>query len=133
MGSSEADVKSSGARRAWGVALWVLIVLDALMMGVAGWAKFGPAASWWAEQFAGWGYPSGFSRVTGGLELGLAVLMLVPRWASYAAIGLIVVMTGALGTVLMNPGRLGPGAPLMHLAVLAVIVWGRWGRRQASM
>lgn len=130
MGSSGDSVPPGKGRRAIGVALWVVIVMDALLMGVAGWAKFGPAAGWWSDQFAAWGYPAGFSRVTGGLELGLALGLLVPRWASYAAIGLIVVMVGALATVLLNPGRLGPGAAVMHLVVLTGIAWARWGRRQ---
>ena len=35
-------------------------------------------------------------------------------------------MIGALGTVLLHPGRMGPGVPIVHLVVLSILVAARW-------
>ncbi len=79
--------------------------------------------------FEGWGYPGWFALVIGAGELGLAIVLLAPRFASYAATGLVGIMLGALGTVLLHPGRMGPEPPLLHLTVLAIIIVARWQKR----
>ena len=80
--------------------------------------------------FEGWGYPGWFAFVIGGAELACALLLLAPRLASYAGSTLVVIMLGALSTVLLHPGgRMGPGIPLIHIAVLSVIIVARWRRR----
>lgn len=117
------------AAKAKVVPIWILTVLDAAAMGLAGFSKFGNRELW-ASMFEGWGYPGWFAIVIGAGEIGLSILLLVPRLASYAATGLIVIMLGALGTVLLHPGgRMGPGAPTVHLIVLTVILISRWGNR----
>ena len=106
--------------------LWMLTVVDAAFMTLAGWAKFGNPDAW-TGMFEGWGYPAWFSFVIGAGELGLALVLLVPRFASYAATGLIVIMLGALGTVLVHSGgRMGPEPPLIHLVLLTIILVSRW-------
>ena len=107
------------------VALWVITVLDAALMALAGSAKF-TAAAWWSQAFVTFGYPAWFSYATGAAEVVLAVLLLIPRIAAYAAAGLIVIMLGALVSTLLHPGRLGPVPPLMHIVVLSVILLARW-------
>ena len=74
-----------------------------------------------------WGYPGWFTYVIGVLEVCGAVGILFPRVAHYAASGLGVIMCGALYTVLANDHRLGWGAPVSHLVVLAIIVAVRSG------
>ena len=119
-----------GAKQKLGIALlWMLTVLDAAFMALAGWSKFGNPDTW-TGMFEGWGYPAWFSFVIGAGELGLAIVMLAPRFASYAATGLIVIMLGALGTVLVHSGgRMGPEPPLIHLALLTIILVSRWKDR----
>ena len=43
-----------------------------------------------------------------------ALLLVVPRLASYAAGGLIVIMVGALATVLVHDSSLGPVTPIVN-------------------
>ncbi len=119
---------SNGAARVGRVAVWVLIVAEMLGMGLAGAAKF-LAPDVWTALFEGWGYPARFAFVIGGTEAIAALLLLVPRMASYAALLLIVVMLGALGTVLTHPGNLGPVTPVIHIVVLATIAAARWKDR----
>lgn len=119
--------------RSWGswvvrVCLWGAILFEVVAMGGAGAAKFLDAATW-SAWFSGWGYPPGFSYVVGTLEVAGALLLIPPRSSSYAGGVLIVVMLGALVTVLLHPGRLGPGAPLIHMAVLVPVVVLRWRSR----
>ncbi len=111
------------------VGTWILVVLSTLTMGSAGFAKLSPRADWWQEMFVSWGYASWFSTVIGALELIGALALLVPRLTAYASVMLIVIMTGALSTVITNDSRLGVLAPTMHLAVLAALVALRWKDR----
>lgn len=108
--------------------LWVVTVLETAGMGLAGASKFMNPGGW-TSMFEGWGYPAWLAFVIGASELVGALLLLVPRLASYAAGLLIVIMIGALATVLMHPGRMGPGTPLLHLVVLAIILVARRGSR----
>ena len=105
--------------------LWVVIALEAFGMGTIGVAKF--TRDWWVWAFDQWGYPQGFVWVVGAAEVGLALALLVPRLASWAAVGLSVIMVGALGTLLLRPGpSMGIDGPLIHLGLLAVIGTARW-------
>lgn len=113
------------ARKAATIGIWVLTVLDAAAMGVAGFSKFANPDGW-MTMFEGWGYPPQFAFVIGACEMTLAAALLVPRLAAYAAIGLVVIMLGALVTVLAHPGQMGPVPPVAHLVALAVILAARW-------
>lgn len=95
---------------------------------LAGWAKFG-SPDVWITMFEGWGYPAWFSFVIGASELGLGIVLLVPRFASYAAIGLIVIMFGALEAVLTTETALGWFDPVLHLVFLTIIGTVHWKRR----
>jgi putative oxidoreductase len=122
---------STGERRgrsALVALVWLLIVVEAVAMGGAGAAKF-LAAETWDGLFATWGYPAGFSRFVGAIEIAAAIGLLLPRFSSYAGVVLIIVMVSALITVLLHPGSLGPVAPVVHMAVLVTIVVARWPRR----
>lgn len=67
--------------------------------------------------------------MVGGLELGGAAALLVPRLTAWAGSLLVLIMLAALVTVLVHPGSLGPSGPLVHLAFLAIVVPARWSRR----
>ena len=105
--------------------LWILSIFELLGIGVAGLSKF--QGEGWQNMFVGWGYPGWFALVIGGTEM----LVVVPRFASYAASMLIVIMLGAIWTVISptNTTQLGPGIPMIHIAVLSTILYARWSRR----
>ena len=111
------------------VMLWALIVLEVLGMVLAGLAKF--QGDQWQDMFVGWGYPAGFAFVIGAAEALGPLLLLVPRFASYVASVLIVIMLGAIWTVASptNETGLGPGLPAIHIAVLSIILYARRGQR----
>ncbi len=109
--------------------LWIVSILEFLSMGVAGLSKF--QGEQWQNMFVGWGYTWWFALVIGGAEMLGALLLLVPRFASYAASMLIVIMLGAIWTVVSptNETQLGPGIPAINIAVLSIILYARWRRR----
>ena len=117
-------------RRARTIAAWILTVLAALGIGLAGVAKFAQADNW-QSLFAGWRYPSWMSPTIGVAEIAGAIILLIPRTAVYGAILLGVIMAGALITLLSHPGgKLGWGAtPAVYLVVLALVGWARWSQR----
>ena len=58
------------------IAVWLPIALGVVMIG-AGLVNFvGPGSV--RDSFARWGYPAGFHRVTGGLEVTAGLLLLIP-------------------------------------------------------
>ena len=74
------------------------IALGLVMIG-AGIVNFvGPQSV--RDSFLRWGYPAGFHRVTGGLEVVAGLLLLVPttRWAG--AIGSVVILASAAMTLI---------------------------------
>jgi uncharacterized membrane protein YphA (DoxX/SURF4 family) len=81
----------------------------------------------WARSFERWGYPPGFHLVTGVVEVGCGLLLLVPRLSSYAALALGGVMAAAAATHAMA-GQAWT-RPLPHLAMLLLLAWVRWPRR----
>ena len=115
-------------RIAWRALLWLVVVLAALSLGEAGWGKFEHAEGW-QHWFGRWGYPPWFAQVIGVVELGGAVLLLIPRTSSYAAATLIGVMLGAFYTVMTNETDLGWVDPLVNIALLSIVAAGQWRRR----
>lgn len=110
-------------------AVWVLAVFETLTIGGAGTAKF--RSDTWVHMFVGWGYPATFTYVVGTTEIVGALLLLVPRATSWAASGLILIMFGALGTLMTTDFATGLGvkAPLAHLLFLTVLLRSRWPAR----
>ena len=122
--------RSPALHKARVAALWLVTVLEALLMGVAGSAKFtGNGPEVWGEMFVGWGYPLWFTWVVGGLEVVLAVALLAPRLAAWAALALGAIMTGALATVVIHDSPLGIAGPIINLVALTLIFAGRWRDR----
>ena len=114
-------------RRAGNGLLWVLTGFETLGFGAAGLGKI--LGKSWPRLFTGWGYAPWFCYLIGAVEITGAVFLLFPRFTSYAALLLMLVMVGAEYTLLTHPGSLGRFAPLGHMLVFAILARGRWGRR----
>ena len=107
------------------IGAWLLqIVLAAAFVSI-GLGKFGDPS--WARAFVRWGYPPGSHLVIGALECLGGVLMLLPRFASYAAVFVAMIMVGAIATHAMagQPWT----RPLPHLSVLLLLAAVRWRDR----
>ena len=114
------------------VGLWILTALLVLMFTNAGVRKFFEHGGW-TWMFRHVGFPDWFRIVIGVVETAAALLLLLPRTAAYGAIVVIVVMLGALGTIMTAhmPAH-GLIAPAASILVAAVVLAGRWGRRAAA-
>ncbi len=70
---------------------WVLSILLALAFLFAGLPKL-LAVTAWIEKFSHWGYPRWSLPLIGLLEVGGAILLLIPRFAIYGVGMLIAVI-----------------------------------------
>ncbi len=113
----------SVAAKAKTAGTWALAALLCLLFVMAGSAKFG-SSDVWTGMFADWGYPDGFVYVIGAVEVGAAVLLLIPSLAAYAAVVLAVVMFGAAMTHLLH-GQPFP-QDVVFLLLLVALAWVRW-------
>ncbi len=105
---------------------WILQVILGLFFIFAGFNKLRDMSATVA-MFANLGLPSVLAYVVGGAELLGGIGLLVPRLTRFAAMGLLVIMIGA---VFMHatkiPGGLAGGLPaLVCLLLLGVLVWLR--------
>jgi hypothetical protein len=112
--------------KAGNVALWVLQIAAAAMLGMAGFAKLTGAPEMIAL-FDAVGVGQWFRYATGALEVLGAVLLLVPALAGVGALVLASVMLGAVLTHLFLIGG-SPVMPLVLLVVVAVIAYARRDR-----
>jgi uncharacterized membrane protein YphA (DoxX/SURF4 family) len=76
------------------------------------------------KQFEALGLGQWFRYLTGALEVVAAVLLIVPRWSGLGALLLIPIMLGAAVAHLVV-FKNSPAAPLVFLALAAVVAWGR--------
>lgn len=115
-------------RRAGWVLFWIVLILQILAMVDAGWGKFDHFDGWrfWFEK---WGYGAWTAQVIGAVEILGALLLLLPRLASYSASVLIVVMLVAFYTVTTKESDLSWSDPLFNVAMLSIVLVVRWGRR----
>ena len=102
---------------------WILQALLAAMFIYSGAHKLMDLAGT-TSMFAGMGMPGWFAALIGGAELLGGIGLLVPRTVRPAALGLIIIM---LGAVFMHatkiPGGLANGVPaLVCLALLLVVL-----------
>ncbi|GAA4360959.1 DoxX family protein [Kangiella marina] len=97
----------------------VLTVVLAIIFLVSGGAKL-LGLEFELEAFSRWGYPLWFMYLTGVIEVVGGVALLVPRLASYAAVGLSVVMVGAVATHLINSEWV---MLVIASVILALLLW----------
>jgi len=105
------------------IALWVLQLALAAMFLLSGGSKlFGAPAM--VALFDAIGIGQWFRYVTGAIEVGSALALLVPALAPYGAVALAATMLGAIVTHLFVVGG-SPVAPLVLLAGSAAVAWAR--------
>ena len=136
MGVSAVIAATQGSqRRRWPgplrIVLILLTLLDGLGMPGAGWGKFSKPV--WHDAFVVWGYPMWFMYAVGVAEIVGGLSLFVPGLASWAALGLMTIMLGAVATSLHHP-ILAPqpftwSAPTFHLCILGAIAAMRWKER----
>lgn len=90
--------------------------------------KFDPAG-FWTEAFEAWGYPTWLRQLVGVIEVVGGVGLVLPWIASYSALGLIVVMLGAWGTLARGAHWADLVWPTAYLVALAWIAWEWWASR----
>lgn len=108
------------------IAFGLPFALGFVMIG-AGVVNFaGPASV--RESFARWGYPAGFHRVTGGLEVVVGLLLLVPATSRFGAIGSAAILLAALATLIRfrDWGHLPGALVLTTIALTTVANDGNW-------
>src|SRR5438132_11238366 len=99
------------------ITVWILTIVAAAMFLLAGSLKLA-GVPMEVELFAAIGIGQWFRLLTGTLEIGGALLLLVPVTATFGALLLAVVMIGAIVTHLFIIG----GSPLLPMALLAITI-----------
>ena len=105
------------------IAVWVLQILLAAMFVFQGVSKL-LSSPGWVSRFKAWGYPDSFYLVIGVIEVGSAVLLLIPKLAGFGSLILIIVMVGATFTHLIH-GEPQVITTLILMALLGVVVYVR--------
>ena len=121
------EQSSRAVRIAKTTAIWLVSIVSALMMILAGSGKI--TGGVWTEIFDGWGYPGWFRVLVGVAQVGGGLLLFIPRVAAYGAAILLIVMLGALGTEIILTPQFGPRNPIILVGVFALLLVVR--RRQA--
>lgn len=105
------------------VAFGLPIALGVVMI-VAGAVNFAGSVSI-RESFSRWGYPVGFHRVTGGLEIVSGLLLLIPATSGLGTIVSIIILLAAVTTLIRfrDWGHL-PGAIVLTAAAAATLIIG---------
>ena len=114
---------SSSARN---ITAWVLQGLLALAFVASGLKKFTDLPGT-VGMFSSMGLPGALAYLVAGAEVLGGIGLLVPRFTRPAALGLVIIMVGA---IIMHatkiPGGLANGGPaLVLLALLGVVLWLR--------
>jgi putative oxidoreductase len=106
------------------IATWVLSGLVAAMMLTAGVPKLmGQEKA--VQGFAAMGFPSWFVYLIGVMEVGGAILLLIPKTAVFGVVILGVTMIGAVGTMLKMGNIPGALVPFAFLVAIGIIGWLR--------
>jgi uncharacterized membrane protein YphA (DoxX/SURF4 family) len=97
----------------------VTIFLAALYL-VAGISKLAGVPTW-VERFQAWGYTDMFRVLVALAEIAGAIVLLIPRVASIGAVGLALVMLGAIFTHLFHGSAVVAILPLVLVMLLAYV------------
>ena len=119
---------SSSTGKILNVVLWVLQIGAAGMFLMVGFLKLSGNPQL-VGLFEAIGLGQWFRYLTGTLEVGGAILLLIPRASGLAALMLAAVMIGAVITHIFIVG----GSPQMAIILLIVTGIIAWGRRQRTL
>jgi uncharacterized membrane protein YphA (DoxX/SURF4 family) len=106
------------------VGLWVLTALTAAMMAFAGTPKV-MGNPQMVEGFAKMGFPTWFLPTIGILEIAGAIGLLIPRLSGLAALGLSVILVGAVGTHFANHDAAHSAPAIVFLVITAGLAYAR--------
>ena len=120
---SLAQASSVRSGRAGLIALWIVQIALAGMFLLAGGSKLLGAPAM-VGLFDAIGIGQWFRYLTGLIEVGSAVALLVPSIAVFGALALVATMVGAIVTHLFIVGG-SPAMPAILLVGSAVVVWTR--------
>lgn len=112
-------------RRIRTVLIWLVSLYLAWLFLNQGVVKF-DQEGFWTAAFERWGYPEWLRILVGGIETLGGILLLVPRVATYAALGVAAVMIGAIVT------RAGDGRWVdvaWNTLYLSALLWIAYERR----
>jgi len=126
--STQSSSGSGSIAKIINVLLWVLQIGAAGMFLMVGFLKLSGNPQL-VGLFKAIGLGQWFRYLTGTLEVGGAILLLIPRTSGLAALMLAGVMVGAVITHVVIVG----GSPLVATILLIVTGLVAWGRRQRTM
>jgi len=112
------------------IALWIPVLLLAIIFVPQGWAKFSNTSGW-ARAFAHWGYPAWFRVTIGVVELAAIPLLLSRRTAVLGAALIICVMLGGMATHLLKDNGRHMTSEVVPLTLAVVVLISR--RRESRL
>lgn len=105
------------------IGVWLPIALGIVMIGAGSVNFVGPGSV--RNSFARWGYPAGFHRVTGGIEVTAGLLLLIPATSRAGAIGSAAILLAAVMTLIRHRDWTHlPGAIVLTAVAVAVTIRG---------
>jgi putative oxidoreductase len=122
--TSRTQTSDRAVSRSWNIALWILQISAAAAFLAAGSAKLlgNPLM---VIMFAQIGAGEWFRYVTGAIEVGSAILLVIPRTSFYGAALLVCTMICAvMAHLFLVGGNPAPASAL--LLIVGIIAWKRW-------
>ncbi len=110
------------SKKLHGYITWALQIILGLLFLAAGAGKF-LAAETWIQKFTTWGFFNNFYLLIGVVELLGAILLFLPKLSKYAAMLLVVVMTGAVITHIVHQEAVELFRPVIFMALLSALIF----------
>jgi putative oxidoreductase len=127
----ENDMANDTTSKAANIGLWILQILLAAMFLMAGFSKLSGAPEM-VGLYEKIGIGQWFRYATGIIEVGSAILLLIPRFAGIGGLLLIGTMIGAIATHLFIVGG-SPLLPIILLVIAGIIAYGRVNRTRETL
>jgi putative oxidoreductase len=119
------------SKRTQNIIAWIGSIVVAAMVGLPGFDKLASSANW-VEQFEGWGLPGSMVMIVGAMELGGAILLLIPKFAKWGGVAVAMAMLGASGTHLLNAEAARAPFSLVLAAITLGVAFSRHRQQQDS-
>ena len=116
---ADIQVDWNGGRQ---MAVTLMVVLIPFVFFGAGLAK-AMGAPQHVDNFVRWGYPISIMHWVGAAEMALAMLLVIRRTRFLAAVGMIVLLTGALITHLVSTDLAMITGPALLLSMVCAVAW----------